>query len=63
MEDSYLLTDLQGSLTQRLCFFVLPSLAIENSQIVQSCRHLQRQKLLCETKQIPIGPNKGHKQQ
>lgn len=63
MEDSYLLTDLQGSLTQWLCFFVLPSLAIENSQIVQSRCHLQRQKLLHETKQIPAGPNKARKQQ
>lgn len=62
MGDQYLLTDLQGSLTQWLCFLVLPSLAIKNSQIVQSCCHLQRHKLLHETKNL-VGLNTRCQQQ
>lgn len=34
---SYLLSDLQSPLTQRLSFLVLPSLSIQHSQVVQ-CR-------------------------
>lgn len=38
----HLLADLQGSFAQRLRLLVLPSLAVEHREVVQSGRHLQR---------------------
>lgn len=40
---AHLLSDLQGPLTQRLGFFVLPSFAVKHCKVVQSCGHLPTQ--------------------